>query len=309
MRILIAYDGSESSEAALSDLPRAGLPFEAEALVYVSEVWLASSHAEFSRAGASRRHLAAGLSSFAPASRAVEEERALSREAGRRFRSVFPGWRIRVEASPGLGMPDSELMRRAVSWKADLIVVGSQSGATDAGAYKRHASHKVFGDAPCSVRISRPANGGTGAAPVQLVVGADGSNGFQTALSAIASRSWPKDSECRVVISGDSMALAAGRASDALRAIGLKTSIRERRGDIHGALVEAAREWDANCVFIGSNEHDVEMGSRGPRNFAHLLDVGAPCSVEIARTCFPAKAGALIPLARAADISSAVTAG
>ena len=107
MKMLIAYDGSESATAALSDLPRAGLPDEVEALVYVADVWLPSSRSEFARAAESRRRLAAELSSFAPALRAVEEERALTREAGRRFRSAFPTWRVSVEASPGVGLPTS----------------------------------------------------------------------------------------------------------------------------------------------------------------------------------------------------------
>ena len=307
MRILIAYDGSESADATLSDLSRAGLPAEAEALVFVSEVWLPSSHAEFSRASASRRNLAAGLSSFAPASRAVEEQRALSREARRRFRSIFPGWDVRVEASPGLVMPDSELIRRAVSWKADLILVGSRIRSTADGNGQRHALHKVVNEAPCSVRISRPATG-AGAAPVRIVVGMDGSPGSQIALRTIASRSWPDDSECRVIIPGDSMKPLARRAVEEMRGIGLKTSIVVRRGDMHSILVEAAREWNADCVFVGSNEHDSQISPRGADNIALSLAAGAPCSVEVARTGLLATAGSLIPLAHVANNSFAVTA-
>ena len=41
MKLLIAYDGSIGAEAALDDLPNAGLPAAAEALVIsVAEVWL-----------------------------------------------------------------------------------------------------------------------------------------------------------------------------------------------------------------------------------------------------------------------------
>ena len=90
MKILIAYDGSEGADAALDDLPRAGLPGRAEALVVVTDVWLTPSRAEYSRAVARRRMLSAETSSFAPASREVEEERALGREAMRRIRALFP---------------------------------------------------------------------------------------------------------------------------------------------------------------------------------------------------------------------------
>ena len=50
MKILIAYDGSDAADAALDDLRRAGLPSMAEALVAVTDIWLTSSPAEFSRA-------------------------------------------------------------------------------------------------------------------------------------------------------------------------------------------------------------------------------------------------------------------
>jgi hypothetical protein len=41
MKILIAYDGSESADKGIDDLQRAALPMEADALVVsVAEVWL-----------------------------------------------------------------------------------------------------------------------------------------------------------------------------------------------------------------------------------------------------------------------------
>ena len=47
MKILIGYDGSNSADAALSDLKRAGLPHEAEALIIsVADVMMASGHVE-----------------------------------------------------------------------------------------------------------------------------------------------------------------------------------------------------------------------------------------------------------------------
>jgi len=40
-KLLIAYDGSSSADAALDDLKKAGLPAKAEVLIFsVAEVWL-----------------------------------------------------------------------------------------------------------------------------------------------------------------------------------------------------------------------------------------------------------------------------
>ena len=111
MKILIAYDGSEGADAALDDLRRAGLPGRAEARVVVTDVWLTSSPAEFTRALARRRMLSVETSSFAPALREVEEERALSREAMRRIRTHFPAWDVRAEAGAGMCTAALSLLR------------------------------------------------------------------------------------------------------------------------------------------------------------------------------------------------------
>jgi hypothetical protein len=48
MKILIAYDGSESADKGLDDLSRAALPAEVEALVVsVAEVWLPPPQGDF----------------------------------------------------------------------------------------------------------------------------------------------------------------------------------------------------------------------------------------------------------------------
>ena len=50
MKVLIAYDGSESADTAIDGLRRAGLPTEADALVAsVAEVWLPTPEHEATR--------------------------------------------------------------------------------------------------------------------------------------------------------------------------------------------------------------------------------------------------------------------
>jgi nucleotide-binding universal stress UspA family protein len=303
MKVLIAYDGSESGAAALSDLPRAGLPDEVEALVYVSDVWLPSSRSEFARAAESRRQLAAELSSFAPALRTVEEERALTREAGRRFRSAFPTWGVSVEASPGVGLPTSELIRKADSWAADLIVVGSKSRRDGDGL--GHSFLKVVDEAACSVRISRPAPA-TDETSVRLIVGVDGSPGSESAVSTVGSRRWPAGSECLVVTPWGHMAALARETADALRATGLKTSIRVREGEPLRVLGVEAREWGADCIFVGPDQRLAGADQRDSDNALTSLASSAPCSVEVARERLWKTAGAFIPLPRAASNSAAV---
>lgn len=308
MKILIAYDGSDSAASALSDLPRAGLPDDCEAIVYLTDVWLPSSLSEFSRAVDARRQLAAGLSSFAPASRAVEEERALSRDAKVRFQSLFPTWGISVEASQGLGLPASKLIWKAISCKADLIVIGSQSRSADAGAGLGSSFLKVVAEATCSVRVSRPVIVADKTS-VRLIVGVDGSPGSESAVNTIGSRQWPEGSECLVVAPSGSILPFVRETADALRATGLKTSIKVRDGDPHLVLSEEAREWGADCIFVGPDGHFMGRDQRDSNNAVTSLAVSAPCSVEVARKRLWATVGAFIPLARVAHNSAILGAG
>ena len=89
--MFIPYDGSESSDTALDDWRRAGLPQALEALVAVTPVWLPLSPYEITHAVSARRMklLTSGTSSFVPALREYEEQRVLSLEADRRIRSIF----------------------------------------------------------------------------------------------------------------------------------------------------------------------------------------------------------------------------
>jgi hypothetical protein len=55
IKVLIPYDGSESGDAALDDLRRAGLPQALDAIVAVTNVWLPLSPYEITRAVSARR--------------------------------------------------------------------------------------------------------------------------------------------------------------------------------------------------------------------------------------------------------------
>lgn len=64
MKILLGYDGSESADAALHDLKRAGLPDEAEALILsVADVMMApaTSNYEIAEQALTSRRVTAGL--------------------------------------------------------------------------------------------------------------------------------------------------------------------------------------------------------------------------------------------------------
>src|SRR5688572_4589746 len=115
MKILLGYDGSQSADAALHDLKRAGLPEEAEALIVgVADVFMpaATPNYEIAEQAFASRRVAASL-------RLAEQQRegllleakAFTTKAGERVRSYFPGWHVLTEVLAG--QTSQELIRSA----------------------------------------------------------------------------------------------------------------------------------------------------------------------------------------------------
>jgi nucleotide-binding universal stress UspA family protein len=305
MKLLIGYDGSESADRSLVELARAGLAKNVEALILIDDVWLPSSPSEYSRAISARRMLASETSSFVPALRLVEEGRALSREAVRRARSLFPDWDVIVDVSHSVGSPASELIRRAVSWEADLIVIGSDSGLGPQDGFSvGGAFRKIVSEAPCSVRLARTRTRGV-AGPVRLLVAGDDPSRVMSAVRAIAARKWPEGSECRFVeidevigavtdaidISYEAVMpvrmndgeYSVGQAAAALRSAGLRVSVVTGKGSLHEALIEEAHDWGADCVFVATHDHESRTGTVDSVGLAATLASSSPCSVELSR--------------------------
>src|SRR5262245_1134430 len=105
MKILIAYDGSPSADAAIEDLPRAGMPSDAEALV----VCVDDGHLAENGYGEPSMSKLAHAESFAA-------------KAKERIRALFPGWTVSSEALSG--SPAKIILDACERWHADLLVVG-----------------------------------------------------------------------------------------------------------------------------------------------------------------------------------------
>src|ERR1044072_8365768 len=106
MRILIGYDGSESADAVLNDLRRAGLPREAEALIVsVGEVPMMPPPSSYEVVGGAltsqRAVFAISQSQELLAARVLEGAASIAAEARDRVRSFFPGWEVRAEGLVG----------------------------------------------------------------------------------------------------------------------------------------------------------------------------------------------------------------
>lgn len=286
MKILVAYDGSEGSEAALKDLERAGLPDHTEALVMsLADVFLPpadGSEETFHPFVPETVKLA-----HQRAQQKLEEAQDLAQRASEQIRSTFPTWSVHYEAladSPAWG-----LLRTADHWKPDLIVMGAHGDSLfGARLILGSISQRVLYEARSSVRIGRPSKKNPGQ-PVLILIGFDNSADSTAAVDAVCRRRWPKGSEVALLAVVDSVLETTPNPSEPsellaekLRDAGLHVQVLVKRGRPADEILEEAGAWSADCIFVGA---------KGTRGISRLLlgsvsssvAARAHCSVEVVR--------------------------
>lgn len=312
MKVMIAYDGSAYADAALDDLPRAGLPREAEALVVSVGDGLVSAYSPIAAEVAgtaltSGRVISAVAVAKEQALRLLAEARGFAAHARAHVLTRFPGWEVRTRVLEG--SPSRELLRTAEEWGPDLVVVGSHGRSALGRFFLGSVSKSLAARARKSVRVGRRGVEKEDAAPVRLVVGVDGSNGARRAVFAVATRAWPAGTEVRLVVVDDGSVLAradvrprsegvftggdegppinahlmAEGARVVLADSGLNATVEVREGDPRLVLVEEARSWAADSVFVGSRGSGSPGESSGLGGVASALVTDATCSVEVVR--------------------------
>lgn len=311
MKILIAYDGSESADKGIDNLSRAGLPVEADALVVsVAEVWLPPPPRDFD--DTFPLQIPAGLKRVrAHAAKIVKDAQELAERGSNRLQHLFPRWTVSQEALNG--SPAHELLNRAREWQPHLVVVGSH-GRTALGRFVLGSvSQKVLTEAQTSVRVARQTTG-TGASAARIVVGVDGSMGAQEAVRAVATRRWMPGSEVRVLVADDLlMANSVYRlippvnefvddvnkserteaeriAEEAVRM--LRTELDDKSvtvssevvtGDPKQVLVRHAEEFGADCIFTGATGFSNPIERFLVGSVSAAVAARAHCSVEVVR--------------------------
>lgn len=307
MKIIIAYDGSDSANAALDDLERAGLASDAEVLVMsLADVFVPPPIDEVDNTfpmyvpdGVRRAHERAQLK--------LNQAEALAKRASDQVKSVFPSWQVRYEAQAD--SPAWALIRTADRWRPELIVMGAHGHSVFGGRLILGSiSQRVLYEARCSVRIARSSEK-KGPAPVRLLIAVDNSPDSKAAVDAVGARQWPKGTEVGLLAVVDTvMAInpnAAGPsamkwievgdeknwdqvreifepAAEKLRSAGLHTEVLIRRGSPSDQIVEEAKTWGADCIFVGAK------GTRGIDRLllgsvSSAVSARAHCSVEVVR--------------------------
>lgn len=312
MRVLIAYDGSVQADAALEDLRRAGLPRDLEALVVSVADGLVNTYSSFAEVAGtvltSRRVTSAVELARSQAEQLVAEAQDFAARAGGRLLLDFPGWDVLTKVPEGT--PSWELLQQAESWRPDLIVAGSHGRSSLGRFFLGSVSEALAMGASCSVRVGRWNPEKIDGAPTRLIVGVDGSQGARRAVRAVATRMWPAWTEVRLVVVDDGEGLTrvadieprwadlinaceedkpvaarlmAESAQRLLTEWGVSTSVVLREGDPRRVLVDEARGWAADAIFVGarglhSSDERVGLGA-----VSIALVTSATCSVEVVR--------------------------
>jgi nucleotide-binding universal stress UspA family protein len=312
MKLLIAYDGSDSADTAIDGLQRAGLPAEnVEALVVsIGEVWLPPADEVGDDTFTSQT--VPGLKEVRErAAQVMEEAEQLAQRGSKRVQQNFPGWQVSHEVRNG--SPGFELLQVAREWSADLIVVGSHGHSALGRFVLGSVSQKVLTEASTSVHIGRP-NPGTGKSGERILIGVDGSPAALAAVRAVAQRNWTEGSEIRIVVADDvfrgnpiwllippvreffeevrieertqaeQFAIAAAKElREGLGSRNITVSSVVHAGDPKQVLVKHAEEFGADCIFTGATGFSSRLERVILGSVSSAIAARAQCSVEVVR--------------------------
>lgn len=307
MKILIGYDGSECADAAIDDLKRAGLPEKTEAIVVsvadVREIPMPAFFLDRVSTPAEQ----AGEELLGNVSKHQEQAQEIALSAAKKIQKMFSSWVILTESVSG--KPAAELIKMADTLQPDLLIVGSHGRSTIGRWVLGSVSQKVLNEAHCSVRISRQSqtaeNGN-----VRILAAVDGSQYAEAAVKAIAKRPWNETTEVRLIAVDDPFSrpeagymvwnVEEDKPEDSedsrewikkvideprqiLESAGLRVSHNIRWGDAANMILEEAKDWKPDAIFVGARGLGrIKRFLLGSVSTA--VSARAACSVEVVRS-------------------------
>ncbi len=295
MKILIAYDGSAAADEAINDLPRAGMPREAKALlINVKELWLrhfASNNNPIELAALSYSSVAQSVGTRTATSTVATVATAARANvlqlADERLHSMFPDWK--TETLDVVGSAAREIVEQAKLWDADLVVLGANGNTGLKQNILGSVAQKIANEADCSVRIVRGECWKNGS-PSRLLIALDGTASAMAAVEEVSRRMWTMGSEVRLVIVKDglqndfrSICEYVEDARKTLVAADLSVTELIEEGDPKQLIISAAEEWGADCIFLGANEPGTSFEKLLLGGVSTAVVSRAHCTVEIVR--------------------------
>ena len=311
MKILIGYDGSEHSNAAIDDLKRAGLPRDSDVLIAsVADLLIGGPELAkvIEQVMTSRPDAPGPKKTQTHAERVTKEAKEAASKAKKRVQRLFPEWSIRAEVM--VGTPAWVLIDVATKWNADLVVVGSQGRSALKRLFLGSVSKRVATDASCSVRVARAAVKRKGKVP-HIIIGVDGSPAAEQAVHSVGQRVWDGGAEIKLIAVDDGTQATAGVstflpqtaeminnylqnresrvrsmldwAASELDQIGLKVSVSMKKGFASKVLLAEAHKWNADSIFVGTRDFSSAFERFRLGSVSTAVVTKAGCSVEIVR--------------------------
>ena len=311
MRILIGYDGSESSDVVLQDLALAGLPRESDVrVVTVADLLMnGPKPSEVAAQELSSWRVGTAIKQIEIfGDRVVREAREFASRAADTLSLRFPGWN--VDSDVLTGTPAWELIDAAEKWDSDLIAIGSRGRSAVTRLFLGSVSKSVVNDSRRSVRVARPGVRKDQTSPPRIIVGVDGSPASKEAVAMVGRRVWPDGTQVRLVTAHElpSPARIAARlpntaaminsfnndtvarqnetlrwAVSQLKSIGLNVSMSIQRGDAKRILLKEAEKLNADSIFVGTRDFKNALERFRLGSVSSGVVMNAPCSVEVVR--------------------------
>ena len=288
MRILIAVDGSSSSDAVIQEATARPWPKGSEInLVTAVDPYF-----------------------FTRAPLLLEEMKERTKDALEESAQPLRAAGLAVSTTVLVSNPRHGLPKTASDWKADLILLGSHGRGAFSRLLMGSTAQAVLRQAACSVEIVRTKDKGHAERPrIRVLIPTDGSEFAQLALSTVAGQAWPTGSEFLIIAcpefpvivgeypyyapeqltelaKGSEMhaAESASEGAELLSKAGLRVSrqVTEPKDTPSRAILAAADSWEADLIV---------MGSHGRRGFDRLVlgsvsesvALHARCSVQVVR--------------------------
>jgi nucleotide-binding universal stress UspA family protein len=305
MKILIAYDDSDASRAALEDLVRAGLPDDVEATVMTVET---VDDERLLETDADDFYMSLEMPVAGDTLRSLDRALFIAAEGESTLRRILPHWHVRAAARDA-SSPADGILEEIVASMPDLVVVGSHHRSVLGRLVHGSVAQKVLAGARCSLRIGHTESP-TGDSAMRIVAGVDGSEDSMAAIREIARRSWPPASAVFIVSvtngmpagvtpgafydtgwsatawsqqEGSAIQAAIADATVLLSEAGLSVNTETAEGNPASTILEMADEWGADVIFLGAQGHElidrVLLGSVSSTVVAH-----SKRAVEVVRT-------------------------
>lgn len=304
MKILIAYDGSESSDIALNDLRDMGLPQEAEALIVsAADTFVPEVKGEEQVPPALEKLIKKAREQ---ANAAIDTARTNADRAAATVLAMFTQWKI--STSTRADSPAWAIINTSEEWHPDVILLGSHGYGFFHKARLGSVSEKVLRESPCTVHIAKQTEHPTNT-PLRIVLGHDGSDDAKAALQSLSIRTFPAGTKVHVLSVMDlRMVTAIGylsvfteellditrdddhaivqrlvdKAVAELVAKGFDATGSVQEGDPKKVITKHAEEWQADLIVLGAHgmtrTERFLMGS-----VSSAITSRAHCSVEVIR--------------------------